>query len=68
MDLIVYKLIIEDRDTGTLYETGYKFDHSRIAEEVDGEVTDLGGIEEALDNGTLEEHQHAPHMVTDHTH
>ena len=68
MNLIVYKLIMEDTDTQQLYETGYKFDHSRIAEEVDGEVSDLGGIEEALDNGIREEHQHSPHMATDHTH
>ena len=39
MNLIVYKLIMEDTDTQQLYETGYKFDHSRIAEEVDSEVS-----------------------------
>ena len=51
MSLIVYKLIIEDTDTQQLYETGYRFDHSRIADEVDDEVTDIGGIEKALDEG-----------------
>jgi len=56
MDLIVYRLIIEDRDTGTLYETGSKFDHSRIAEEVHDEVDFLGGVEKALDEGILEPH------------
>lgn len=68
MNMIVYKLIVEDTDTGTLYEMGYRFDHSRIAEEVDNEVDDAGGIEKALDDGILEEHKHSPHTVKDHVH
>ena len=68
MSLIVYKLIIEDTDKQQLYETGYRFDHSRIADEVDDEVTDIGGIEKALDEGIFEEHQHSPHTVKDHIH
>ena len=68
MSLIVYKLIIEDTDTQQLYETGYRFDPSRIADEVDDELTDIGGIEKALDEGILEEHQHSPHTVKDHIH
>ena len=57
MDLIVYKLIVEDRDTGTLYETAYKFEHSRIAEDVEQVVEIIGGIEEALDNQILKEYE-----------
>ena len=68
MSLIVYKLIIEDTDTQQLYETGYRFDHSRIADEVDDEVTDIGVIEKALDEGILEEHKHSPQTVKDHIH
>ena len=68
MDLIVYKLIMEDRDTGTLYETGYKFDHSRVADDVEGTVEVMGGIGEALNGQILEEHNHSPHTVKDHTH
>ena len=51
MDLIVYRLLVEDRDTDKIYETGYKFDHSRVAEEIHSEVDDLGGVEKALDEG-----------------
>lgn len=65
MDLIVYKLIVEDRDTGTLYETDYKFEHSLIADVVMVQVVEsivgydgrIRGIEEALDNQILKEYK-----------
>ena len=53
--MLDYTLTIQDEDTGKIYKTGYKFDHSRIAEEVSDEIFECGGIEEALDAGVLEE-------------
>ena len=53
--MLVYTLTIQDEDTGKIYKTGYKFDHSRMADEVDSEVADCGGVEGALDEGILEE-------------
>ena len=53
--MLVYTLTIQDEDTGKIYKTGYKFAHSRIAEEVSDEIFECGGIEEALDAGVLEE-------------
>ena len=55
MSIIIWEATVQDTDTGKLYRTGYKYDHSRMADEGDSEVADCGGVEGALDEGILEE-------------
>ena len=55
MSIIIWEATVQDTDTGKLYRTGYKYDHSRMADEVDSEVVECGGVEGALDEGILEE-------------
>ena len=55
MSIIIWEVTIQDTDTGKIYKTGYKYDHSHMADEVDFMVSDFGGVEGALDAGLLEE-------------
>ena len=55
MSIIIWEVTVQDTITDKIYRTGYKYDHSRMADEVDSEVADCGGVEGALDEGILEE-------------
>ena len=55
MSIIVWELTVQDTITEKIYRTGYKFDHSLIADEVDSAVDNCGGVEEALASQILEE-------------
>jgi len=55
MSMMVWELQVQDTETGIIYRTGYKFDHSRIADDVDSYVSDVGGIDEAIQAQILED-------------
>ena len=55
MSIIIWEVTVQDTITDKIYRTGYKYDHSRMADEVDSEVAECGGVEGALDEGILEE-------------
>ena len=55
MSIIIWEVTVQDTITDKIYRTGYKYDHSRMADEVDSEVVECGGVEGALDEGILEE-------------
>ena len=55
MSIIIWEVTVQDTITDKIYRTGYKYDHSRMADEVDWMVSDSGGVEGALDAGLLEE-------------
>ena len=56
MNLIVHKLIILDIDSDKLYETGYK-PHEYLAERIQNEVEDAGGIDAAIKQQLLAPHK-----------
>ena len=55
MSIIIWEVTVQDTITDKIYRPGYKYDHSRMADEVDSEVIECGGVEGALDEGILEE-------------
>ena len=55
MSIIIWEVTVQDTITDKIYRTGYKYDHPRMADEVDSEVAECGGVEGALDEGILEE-------------
>ena len=55
MSIIIWEVTVQATITDKIYRTGYKYDHSRMADEVDSEVVECGGVEGALDEGILEE-------------
>ena len=55
MSIIIWEVTVQDTITDKIYRTGYKYDHSSMADEVDWMVSDSGGVEGVLDAGLLEE-------------
>ena len=55
MSIIIWEVTVQDTITDKIYRTGYKYDHSRMADEVDSVVDGVGGVEGALSSGLLEE-------------
>ena len=55
MSIIIWEVTVQDTITDKIYRTGYKYDHSGMADEVDSVVDGVGGVEGALSSGLLEE-------------
>ena len=55
MSLIIWELTGQDTETGSIYRTVYKYDHSGMADEIDDLVNDVGGIDQAIQAQILED-------------
>ena len=61
MSLIIWELTVQDIETGSIYRTGYKYDHSGMADEIDDLVNDVGGIDQAIQAQILEDTERTEH-------
>ena len=62
MNLIVRELTVQDTETGRIYRTGDKYNHSLIANDIEDQVARLGSLFNALHAQILEDTEKEKHV------